>query len=797
MEETMSSSTLDSQVNSSLISDEPTTQTQFLYSADTALSQSGTEGADAIEGADGNDFLYGLGGTDILDGNAGDDFIDGGNGNDTIRGGSGDDTIYGGNGHDKISGGTGNDQAYGGDGNDTISNAEKAVGGAGNDMLFGNIETSYTLIGGAGNDWIEGYGNDTLRGGSGNDVLISFGNQDKALGGEGDDALLVLGSLGQGAYLWGGNGNDLLAGNLNDQMLFGGEGSDTFFFGANVLNKDLYFALQEGGEIGLSTGHDRIVDFELDKDVISIDKQIASDFSELTIEQVGKTTVITLSEDSTITLNNTDATALTSAHFSFNDALDHSDMLSYYKYDTDKFLTFSSTDNQYVQTQIGYKDVGDGNDTFYGSRVTTGGSGEDTFVFNVYEDNNNTSPIYITDFQVGIDSLRFTPFLDTNLNVDASAYDIDVTQDGDNAILSVNGQTFILMGVDASAFSIENDMSFNIRSLSNAHNFLVGGDGDDAIYGHNGNDKLSGGKGDDILIGGENGDVLKGEDGNDILVAGQDSSSGYNNDILIGGNGDDQLFADLGSDTLTGGQGADTFYIGDWLAYTTGVGETEFVVSNQHRFGDYDHTIRDFNTIEDTLVISHRVFGTQDIDLSSLQFTQSGTDTVINIADGHSVTLLNTDISELTSENTEFILKGGNVVGTDFNDHIEGLSEEGSVLEGGKGNDTLQGSRANDLLTGGEGSDTFMFHHNVQPREEFIKNDFGHDTITDFDVNEDFIALKLHEATLDYSQLQISQQGTDTVIEATVDNASNEEPFTITLNNTDATYLTEDHFIFG
>ncbi|NGN97177.1 calcium-binding protein [Grimontia sp. S25] len=777
----MPSTMLDSTDNSSKTSDETSAQTQFLYSADTILSQSGTEGADAIEGTDGNDFLYGLGGSDLLSGNAGDDFIDGGAGHDSIRGGSG------------------NDQAYGGEGNDQITNSEKAVGGAGNDMLIGNVDASYTLIGGAGRDWIEGYGNDTLRGGSDNDVLISLGNQDKALGGTGDDALLVVGSLGQGTHLWGGDGNDLLAGNHNDQLLFGGSGSDTFFFGANVLNRDLYFTLEKGTDISISSGHDRIVDFELDKDVISIDNQIASDFSELTIDQVGMTTVITLSEDSTITLNSTDATSLTSAHFSFNDAIVHSGMVSYSQNAIDRFLAFRSTDNQFVETQSGisgprefrYTDAGDGNDARFASDVSTGGLGEDTFVFNV--EGGDNSPQYITDFQPGIDHLRFNADPDLEgLNVDASSYAIDVTQDGDNTIVSLNGKETVLMGVDASDFSIERDISFNISApqysgLPQQNNVFVGGSGDDALNGYDGNDRLSGGRGDDILIGGEHGDVLKGEDGNDILVAGPDNSSGYNNDILNGGNGDDQLYAGLGSDTLTGGQGADTFYIGDWNASTTGVGNTEFIVTTW-RSGDYDHTIRDFNATEDALVISHRVFGTQDIDLSSLQFAQSGSDTVIDIAEGHSVTLLNTDISELTSANTEFFLNGNNVVGTDFNDHIEGSG----VLDGGKGNDTLQGIWSNDLLTGGEGSDIFMFHHTTQ-----FENDIGHDTITDFDVNEDFIAFKLHEATLDYSQLQISQQGTDTVIEATVDNASNEEPFTITLSNTDAAYLTEDHFIFG
>ncbi|WP_028025110.1 calcium-binding protein [Enterovibrio calviensis] len=765
--------------DSSPIDTELPTQPQFLYSAETELTQTGTEGYDKLEGTDGNDFLYGLGGSDKLYGNGGNDFISGGSGNDTIQGG------------------TGVDQAFGGSGNDFITNSERAVGGAGNDTLIGNVDTTYTLIGGKGNDWIEGYGNDTLRGGSGNDMLISLGNHDSVLGGVGDDTLVVVGSLGQGTRLLGGDGNDLLAGNHNDQMLFGGTGSDTFFFGANVLFR--YSDLVET----VRTGHDRIVDFELDNDVISIDTRLASNFSELSIEQVGSTTVITLAEDSTITLNNTDAASLTSAHFSFDASTEHSSSFSFSPQSIDKRLGFSSADDQIVESwgirEFKYTGGGDGDDTVIVTGVSTGGAGEDIFVFQTY----GSTPRYITDYQVGVDNLRVAvEVAREGLNIDASAYDVDIAQDGDNTIVTINGRTMILLDVNAADISIANDISFSIHTANFRdidHEVFVGGDGDDTLIGRKGNDKLSGGKGDDILIGGEHGDVLKGEDGNDILIAGQDDADEFNKDILNGGNGDDQLYAGLGSDLLIGGQGSDTFYIGDWFAYTEGVYHEQLVVNNNAVFGDYDHTIRDFNAAEDALVISHRVFGSEDLDLSSLQFTQSGSNVVLSIDDAHTFTLKNTEASEFNAENVEFILKGADVVGTDFNDHIEGLKSDGIALDGGKGNDTLQGQRGNDTLTGGEGSDTFLFQFYdwSGTYTERLNNDFGHDTITDFEVNNDTIAFNLHDATLSYSQLQITQQGDDTVIEATVGNTFFDEgPFTITLNNTDAANITEDHFTF-
>jgi len=77
---------------------------------------------------------------------------------------------------------------------------------------------------------------------------------------------------------------------------------------------------------------------------------------------------------------------------------------------------------------------------------------------------------------------------------------------------------------------------------------LVGGTGDDRIYGLNGDDTLDGGAGNDLLEGGN---------GNDMLIG------GAGDDSLRGGVGDDVLDGGAGIDSLHGGDGNDTYYIRD------------------------------------------------------------------------------------------------------------------------------------------------------------------------------------------------------------------------------------------
>jgi len=123
---------------------------------------------------DGN-FLNALGGDDLvqlpdagspLSGHFAGQIFDAGAGNDAIVGGTANDHIRGGEGNDSLSGNVGTDILEGGAGDDYLS------GGANNDQLFGGADND-TLSGSTGDDILHGdAGNDDLYGGSGIDTAV-------------------------------------------------------------------------------------------------------------------------------------------------------------------------------------------------------------------------------------------------------------------------------------------------------------------------------------------------------------------------------------------------------------------------------------------------------------------------------------------------------------------------------------------------------------------------------------------------------------------------------------------------
>ncbi|UNM20238.1 retention module-containing protein [Pseudomonas sp. ArH3a] len=84
----------------------------------------------------------------------------------------------------------------------------------------------------------------------------------------------------------------------------------------------------------------------------------------------------------------------------------------------------------------------------------------------------------------------------------------------------------------------EHYADFDVSGAKDGNDTLLGGAGDDILFGQGGNDTLDGGKGNDILLGGT---------GNDTLIGGQ------GNDILIGGSGADTFVwkaGDIGNDVI-------------------------------------------------------------------------------------------------------------------------------------------------------------------------------------------------------------------------------------------------------
>ncbi|MCY4191282.1 MAG: M10 family metallopeptidase C-terminal domain-containing protein [Rhodospirillaceae bacterium] len=97
---------------------------------------------------------------------------------------------------------------------------------------------------------------------------------------------------------------------------------------------------------------------------------------------------------------------------------------------------------------------------------------------------------------------------------------------------------------------------------------------------------------------------------------------------------------------------------------------------------------------------------------------------------------------------------------------------------GGDGDDIVEGGTADDTLTGGAGTDTFVFTQNS-----------SHDTITDFTDGEDTIDLSTFAGIGGFDDLNVTQNGDDTVV--TVPGGG-----TITLQDFTSTDLDANDFVF-
>ncbi len=123
---------------------------------------------------------------------------------------------------------------------------------------------------------------------------------------------------------------------------------------------------------------------------------------------------------------------------------------------------------------------------------------------------------------------------------------------------------------------------------------LNGGDGQDTLYGGGGNDALFGGEARDRIFGGDGNDSLYGDGGdkdelygqrgNDYLFEDDNKTSemygGVDNDTLIASGADDVLDGGTGIDSMDGGNGSNFFYIRDDETATGGSNTDTFFVVN-------------------------------------------------------------------------------------------------------------------------------------------------------------------------------------------------------------------------
>lgn len=603
-----------------------------------------------------------------FDGGAGNDVLDshatanvvlahGGAQNDILWSGSSNDQLFGDAGDDRLAGGAGANLLDGGTGSDTADylDATQAViidlnDGTVTNNGFGGLDTLTSI--------------ENLAGGAFNDVLIGQGGDNRLEGRDGSDYLIGLG------------GNDILDGGAGAaNTMQGGLGDDTYHL--RVAGDTL---LELAGE-GIDTVFAYVAAY-----------QLRDNFENLTAR----------SDAAFVGLGNALANVITGGS------------------GADTLSGGGGADTLYGGTGAANTLVGGaGDDTFYvdaqgDTLVEAVGEGHDTVIASVS---------YVA-LHANIEDLRFTSGYVTGIG-NASANHISA------------------------------------RNTSASNDTLHGMDGDDFIEAFAGDDLVSGGAGNDQLDGGTGTDTVTyatvaagtfvnlaariasndGDGGTDVLIGFENVVGSAFNDVLLGSSVANVLEGGLGSDTLAGYAGNDILIGGAGAANTLveaageGHDTIESVVNaltmraniEDMRFigaGAFTGTGNDMaNTITgggaDDLLIG--LGGDDRLEGGVGDDTLRGgvgTDALVGgtgrdtadysaVAGGVNVRLDKLYAYSDGDGGTDNLNGIENVTGSAWADLIGG-DEQGNVLSGGAGADTLLGFSGNDTLIGGAGAANTM-----------------------------------------------------------------------------------------
>jgi Ca2+-binding RTX toxin-like protein/methionine-rich copper-binding protein CopC len=293
-----------------------------------------------------------------------------------------------------------------------------------------------------------------------------------------------------------------------------------------------------------------------------------------------------------------------------------------------------------------------------------------------------------------------------------------------NYTLPANVENLTLLGDQAPLNGTGNDLN----------NVIVGNDGDNLIDGGLGADTMIGGFGNDTYFVDDIGDnitevsfggpfyadtvhssisIALGPYLENLTLTGSASISGTGNtldNILVGNNGNNLFSGGLGLDTLTGGGGNDTFHV------LSGAGSD---------------TITDFTAgagAGDVINLDGFALGTFGAVWAAM--SQSGSNTILHLGGGQTLTFLNVSKSAFAANDFTFDLPAPSpftlpvsgaptnfVTGTPSND----------TLNGTNANDLINGRRGKDVITGLAGDDTYVVNASADSVIEVAGN--GIDTV--------------------------------------------------------------------
>ena len=641
--------------------------------------------------------LVGTSAAETLTGGSYGDSITGNGGNDTLIGNDGNDTFYyagNNNGFDTVNGGAGYDRIVA-TANNTVIGLDSFSGiehfdanGFSNVVILGsaadnNVDLNGTSVsgmiidGGDGNDTLTVYGWDGgLYGGAGNDVINAGDGPAWIFGGIGNDTLNA------------GNGDDFLSGDAGTNILDGGSGTDTA----------LYQGTRSQYSVSVNANGSYSIVGNGASDTVSNVENVTFSNGTFTISSlVG----IPYPATGTPIIGNNGTAG--------NDRILTDDM-------SNTNILAGSGDDHITASgwnmNINAEDGNDVIDMFASGIFSTGGNGEDIFVFDPTLINVpvwDTEWATVRDFTIGVDRIALMNSAAINSFTALQPY---MSQSGTSVKISLPGDpTITLENVNLSSLTaasfIFTTKDRNISGTSAAE--TINGTVDyDIITGGAGNDTLNGSGGSDtFLIGVNHGiDTINGGTGRDQILATADNSviglsafssielisaNGYNNVSILGSSGDNVFnFAGMGMDWINhvdGGAGNDTITSNDgWNVVFGGAGNDIL-----YGMGGNDTLIGGAGN--DTLN------GGNDID--TVDYSAGTVAQTINLS--------LTSAQTISSGNVDTLISIENAIGGSANDTITGSSGNNRI-EGNAGNDRMTGGAGNDEIVGGAGTtDTAVF----------------------------------------------------------------------------------------
>jgi Ca2+-binding RTX toxin-like protein len=555
-----------------------------------------------------------------------------------------------------------------------------------------------SLVGGPGNDTIDGLGgDDTIRGLGGNDSLLGgYDGFDYVDGGDGDDTLIGTGGFDSDQTLVGGAGNDVLVGYWGNDVYEGGSGAD-IFQDENGSDFYVYRTTSEGG--------DEVWD--------------ADDFERYVFDHAG------FSPIGTTTFAPNDprfyAAAGAASGHDADDRIIYDTASGRLYYDTDGSGSDAAT---LIATIAGSPALSATNIVVAqfdssGNWIIAGSPGDDRLTAAAGDDtingaagNDTLSGGRGANRLIGGDGND--ELIGANDTLDGGFGDDVYWVGRDGVILSDPGGVDTVVAIDSDwtlGAGLEN-LRFSFADFGGAPLTGIGNELNNTIHG------------------GEFGGTLRGMGGNDLLVAyprgasrATDMHGGDGDDTLEAGTSDDASFGDAGNDlliaapygnnSLTGGSGADRFLFDEAPADATGV-----------------DTIADFLSATDKIVLDGNAYANSGpsgtFAAGDARFWSSGTGTAHDADDrviyntsngqlwydadgtGSGGAQLIATLPQGQSGETPANLAASDIAIINGSTPPPPPPDEGEVINGTSGNDTLSGTDGNDTINGLGGNDLLL-----------------------------------------------------------------------------------------